>query len=114
MANAISSVADRRRKSEVSDEEIEAATVAYLADESANRFAFKSGHTIDVAKAIEMHPQAKALLADEKTASALRRTRVRTAVILGFPVHGSAKSQMTPHASTASSRASATSFRAST
>lgn len=88
MAKEIPSVADLRRKSEVSDDEIEAATAAYLADENAKPFAFKSGHTIDVAKAIEMHPQAKALLSDEKTKPGLRRTMVKTAVILGFPVQG--------------------------
>ena len=86
MAKEIPSVADLRRKSEVSDEEIEAATAAYLADESAKPFAFKSGHTIDVAKAIEMHPQAKKLLADKATTPGLRRTMVMTAVIMGFPV----------------------------
>lgn len=88
MAKEIPSVGDLRRKSEVSDNEIEAATAAYLADEGVKPFAFKSGHTIDVAKAIEMHPQAKALLADEKTKPGLRRTMVKTAVILGFPVQG--------------------------
>ncbi|MCJ2084847.1 hypothetical protein MKK88_02415 [Methylobacterium sp. E-005] len=88
MAKEIPSVADLRRKSEVSDEEIEAATAAYLANESAKPFAFKSGHTIDVAKAIEMHPQAKKLLADEATKPGLGRTMVKTAVILGFPVQG--------------------------
>ena len=88
MAKEIPSVGDLRRKSEVSDDEIEAATAAYLADESAKPFAFKSGHTVDVAKAIEMHPQARALLADEKTKPGLRRTMVKTAVILGFPVQG--------------------------
>ena len=88
MATAIPSVGDLRRKSEVSDDEIEAATAAYLADQSAKPYAFKSGHTIDVAKAIAMHPQAKAILADEKTKPGLRRTMVKTAVILGFPVQG--------------------------
>ncbi|WP_342111472.1 hypothetical protein [Methylobacterium sp. SI9] len=66
MAKEIPSVADLSRKSEVSDDEIEAATAAYLADENAKPFASKSGHTIDVAKAIEMHSQAKALLSNEK------------------------------------------------
>ena len=88
MAKEIPSVADLRRKSEVSDEEIEAATAAYLADESAPPFTFKSGHTIDVAKAIEMHPQANNLLADRATTPELRRTMVKTAVIMGFPVEG--------------------------
>ncbi|MEG9526825.1 MAG: hypothetical protein MIL41_13815 [Hyphomicrobiales bacterium] len=86
MAKEIPSVGDLRRKSEVTDDEIEAATTAYLADESAKPYAFKSGHTIDVAKAIEMHPQAKKLLADKATPPGLRRTMVMTAVIMGFPV----------------------------
>ncbi|GJE49961.1 hypothetical protein GOFOIKOB_3002 [Methylobacterium tardum] len=88
MAKEIPSVGDLRRKSEVTDDEIEAAIAAYLADESAKPFAFNSGHTIDVAKAIEMHPQAKKLLADKATTPGLRRTMVMTAVILGFPLQG--------------------------
>jgi hypothetical protein len=88
MAKEIPSVGDLRRKSEVTDDEIEAATAAYLKDENAKPFAFNSGHTIDVAKAIEMHPQAKKLLADKATTPALRRTMVMTAVIMGFPVQG--------------------------
>lgn len=83
MAKEIPSVGDLRRKSEVTDDEIEAATAAYLKDENAKPFAFKSGHTIDVAKAIEMHPQAKKLLADKATTPGLRRTMVMTAVIMG-------------------------------
>ncbi len=51
----------------MTDEEIEAATTAYLKDEGAKPFAFKSGHTVDVAKAIEQHPQAKKVLADKAT-----------------------------------------------
>ncbi|GJE14554.1 hypothetical protein [Methylobacterium longum] len=88
MAKEIPSVGDLRRKSEITDEEIEAATAAYLTDEAAGSFAFKSGHTINVAKAIEMHPQAKKLLADKATSPGLRRTMVMTAVIMGFPVEG--------------------------
>jgi hypothetical protein len=59
-----------------------------LKDEGAAPFAFSSGHKVDVAKAIDMHPQAKKLLADETTASGLRRTMVKTAIIMGFPVAG--------------------------
>jgi hypothetical protein len=88
MAKEIPSVGDLRRKSEVTDDEIEAATAAYLKDEGAKPFAFKSGHRVDVAKAIEMHPQAKKLLADKDTTPGLRRTMVMTAVIMGFPVRG--------------------------
>jgi phosphoenolpyruvate-protein kinase (PTS system EI component) len=88
MAKEIPSVGELRRKSEVTDEEIEAATAAYLKDEDAKPFKFKSGHTIDVAKAIEQHPQAKKLLANEATTPGFRRTMVKTAVIMGFPVQG--------------------------
>ncbi|WP_267360083.1 MULTISPECIES: hypothetical protein [unclassified Methylobacterium] len=44
MPNKIPSVGDLRRKSEVSDEEIEDATAAYLKDDGAPPFAIKSGH----------------------------------------------------------------------
>jgi hypothetical protein len=88
MAKEIPSVGDLRRKAEITDDEIEAATTAYLKDEAAPPFAFKSGHRIDVAKATEMHPQAKKLLADKATTPGLRRTMVKTAVIMGVPVQG--------------------------
>jgi phosphoenolpyruvate-protein kinase (PTS system EI component) len=88
MAKEIPSVGDLRRKSEVTDDEIAAEAAAYLKDENAKPFAFKSGHTVDVAKAIEMHPQAKKLLADNATTVGLRRTMVMTAVIMGLPVQG--------------------------
>ena len=57
-------------------------------DRIAPPFVFSSGHRIDVGRAIDMHPQAKKLLADETTALGLRRTMVKTAVIMGFPVEG--------------------------
>lgn len=85
MAKEIPGVGDLRRKSEVSDAEIEAATAAYLKDGNAEPFVFKSGHRIAVSKAIEMHPQARKLLAEEATTPGLRRTMVMTALIMGFP-----------------------------
>ena len=88
MAKEIPSVGDLRRKAEISDDEIQAATAAFLKDEGAPPFVFKSGHRIDVARAIKMHPEAKALLADKATASDLLRTMVVTAVIMGSPVEG--------------------------
>jgi hypothetical protein len=35
-----------------------------------------------------MHPQAKKLLDDEATTPSLRRTMVKTAIVMGFPVQG--------------------------
>ena len=43
---------------------------------------------IAAAAANKMHPQAKKLLDDEATTPSLRRTMVKTAVIMGFPVQG--------------------------
>lgn len=88
MAKEIPSVGDLRRKSEITDAEIEAATEAYMKDEGAPPFVFSSGHRIDVGRAIDIHPQAKTLLADEATAPGPHRTMVKTAVIMGFPVQG--------------------------
>jgi hypothetical protein len=86
MAKKIPSVGDLRRKAEITDAEIDAAVGAYLKDEGAEPFAFGSGHRVDMAKAIEMHPQASKLLADEATTVGLRRTMIRTAVVMGFSV----------------------------
>ncbi|MCJ2099671.1 hypothetical protein [Methylobacterium sp. E-046] len=72
----------------MTDDEVQTATATYLKDEGAKPFAFKSGHRIDVGKAIDMHLQAKKLLADKATTLGLRRTMVKTADIMGFPVEG--------------------------
>ena len=88
MAKEIPSVGDLRRKAEITDDEIQAATAAFLKDEGAPPSAFKPGHRIDVARAIEMHPQAMKLLADKATTPGLRRTMVMTAIVMGFPVEG--------------------------
>jgi len=88
MAREIPRVGGLRPKTEITDAEIEAATDAYMKDEGAPPFVFSSGHQIDVGRAIDMHPQAKKLLADETIAPGLRRTMVKTAVIMGFPVEG--------------------------
>ena len=55
MAKDIPAVSDLRRKGVVTDAEIAAATDAYIKDPKAGRFAFKSGHSIDVGEAIEQH-----------------------------------------------------------
>lgn len=88
MAKELLSVGDQHRKSEVTDDEIEAATAVYLKDENAEPFVFKSDHRIDVAEAVDMHLQARRLLADKATTPGLRRTMVKTAVIMGFLVGG--------------------------
>ena len=46
------------------------------------------GYRIDVAEAVEKHPHAKKLLADEATTPGLRRTIVKTTIVMKFPVQG--------------------------
>jgi hypothetical protein len=88
MAKEIPSVGDLRHKSEVTDDELVAATSDYMKDKKAMPFALRLEHAIDVPRAIEMHPHAKKLLAVKAIRPGLRRTMVMTAVILGFPVQG--------------------------
>lgn len=77
-----------RRKSDLTDDEIEGATAFYLKDEGAPPFASESGHRIGVAMAIEMQAHAKKLMLDKAMTPGLRRTMAKTAVIMGLPVQG--------------------------
>ena len=88
MAKEIPSVGDLRRKPDVTGDEVRAATDVFLTDEGAKPFVFKSGHRVDVVKALDMPPQAKQLLTDKDTTPRLRRTMVMTAVIMSFPAQG--------------------------
>ena len=88
MAKDIPSVGQLFRAGAVTRDEIDAAADAYLADPKAGRFAFKSGHSIDIPEAIKQHPTAAGHLADEKASPVFRRNMVRTAVLMGFPVEG--------------------------
>lgn len=78
-------IGDMRRKAIVTDDEIAAATDAFLKDPKAKPFEFASGHVLDVAAAVEAHRPAKAIMAEKGVKEAYRRTMVRTAVILATP-----------------------------
>lgn len=81
-------ISDLRRKAVITDAEISAATDAFLLDRKAKPYRFESGHMLDVAAAVEAHRPAKAALAEKTIPDALRRTMVRTAVILATPDGG--------------------------
>jgi hypothetical protein len=81
-------VGDLRRKAVITDKEISAATDAFLLDRKATPYQFASGHVLDVAAAVEAHRPAKAALVEKTIPDALRRTMVRTAVILATPDGG--------------------------
>lgn len=87
MAKDIPSVGDHRRNAIVSDAELAAAADAYLADPKGGPFAFQSGHTIDVAQAVEQHPRAKKVLSDpaNKDLPKFQRAMVMTAITMGLP-----------------------------
>lgn len=87
MDTDISTVVPPRRHAVVSDHEIDAATDAYLANPGAGPFTFKSGQTIDVAKAIELNPRTARYLSDPANQDfpKYRRSLVLTAVIMSLP-----------------------------
>ena len=78
-------VGDLRREAIVTDDEITAATEAYLANPKSQAFAFASGHVLDVSAAVDAHSPTKAALAGQITSDAFRRSMVRTAVIMAVP-----------------------------
>ena len=88
MAKEISSVGDLRRKSEVTDAEIDAAVDAYMANRQAEPFRFASGYEIDVAAAVYAHQPSKAAVHDKDRAAKFKWAMVRTAVLLAHPVRG--------------------------
>lgn len=84
-AEASQTVGDLRRKAIVMDDEIAAATDAFLADPKLEAFQFASGHVLNLKEAADAHPKTKAMLAGQITSDAYRRTMVRTAIILAVP-----------------------------
>jgi hypothetical protein len=81
-------VSELRKAAEITDQEIDAAVDAYLADPRARPFHFASGYEIDVAAAIERHMPAKIALADADRTPKFKRNTVRTAILLAHPVKG--------------------------
>ncbi|MGT2479543.1 hypothetical protein ACU4GR_13180 [Methylobacterium oryzae CBMB20] len=86
--NTTPTVGDLRRASEITDQEIDAAVDAYMADQKAEPFRFPSGHEIDVAAAVNAHPPSKAAVSDPDRTAKFRWTMVRTAILLAPPVKG--------------------------
>ncbi len=79
-------VSDLRRKAVVTRGEISAAIDAYLADPLGKPFKFESGHTLDVAAAVEAYRPARAALAERGMREAIRQTMIWTAVFLAVPI----------------------------
>ncbi|MHB2208527.1 hypothetical protein [Methylobacterium sp. CM6257] len=86
MARRAPTIGDLRRAAEITDQEIDAAVEAYLADPKAEPFRFASGHQIDVAAAVDAHQPARAAAADpDQTRRFVKWTMIRTAILLAHP-----------------------------
>ena len=88
MAKEIPSVGDLRRKSEVTDDEIDAAADAYVANPKAAPFRFASGHEVDLDAAVHAYPPTVAAVGDPDRRPKVKWTMVRTAILLAHPVKG--------------------------
>ncbi|MHB2204900.1 hypothetical protein [Methylobacterium sp. CM6257] len=86
--NPTRTVGDLRRAAEITDQEIDAAVDAYLADPKAEPFRSASGYEIDVAAAVQAYQPAKAAAGDPDRSAKFKWTMVRTAVLLAQPVKG--------------------------
>lgn len=85
MAKEIPSVGDLRRKSEVTDDEIDAAVDAYLANPQAEPFRFVSEYEIDEGAVVDAYPPGAAAVADPDRKQKFKLTMVRTAILLAHP-----------------------------
>ena len=88
MAKEISSVGDLRRKSDVTDEEIDAAADAYVANPKAASSRFASGHEVDVDAAVHAYSRSVEAVAKSDQTRMFKWTMVRTAILLAHPVKG--------------------------
>jgi hypothetical protein len=76
-------VSELRKATEITNQEIDAAADAYLADPKAAAFRFASGYEIDAAAAVNAHQPAQLAVADPDRTPKFKRTMVRTAILLG-------------------------------
>lgn len=81
-------ISELRKAAEITDQEIEAAVDAYLADPKAESFRLASGYEIDVAAAVNAHQPSKVAVTDPDRPAKFKRTMVRTAILLAHPTKG--------------------------
>jgi hypothetical protein len=84
----IPTVGELRKAAEITDQGIDAAVDAYLADPKTEPFRFASGCEIDVTAAVNAHQPSKAAVSDPDRTAKFKRTMVRTAILLAHPVKG--------------------------
>ena len=65
--------------------DVVAALDAFMADATTTAFVFGDGYRIDLAEAVSSHEWAKVTMANREAAEHLKRTAVRTAILLARP-----------------------------
>jgi hypothetical protein len=79
-------VSELRKTAEISDDEINAATDAVLADLATEAYPLAKGWTLDLVEMLRTNAAAAEALKTDK--AAWKRNMVRTAILLAHPVKG--------------------------
>ncbi|WP_437871229.1 hypothetical protein ACSD7O_20340 [Methylorubrum extorquens] len=66
----------------VTDDRVNAAVEAYLADSDAGTFPIADGYVVDLDAAVAEHPWASLVVANEESSPSLKRGIVRMAILL--------------------------------
>ncbi|MBN4095675.1 hypothetical protein [Methylobacterium sp. OT2] len=86
MAKEPATVSELRKAAEVTDQEIDAAVDAVLADLATAAYPLAKGWTLDLVETLRTNSRATEALTTDKPA--WKRNMVRTAILLAHPVKG--------------------------
>ncbi|MHB2205095.1 hypothetical protein [Methylobacterium sp. CM6257] len=81
-------VSELRKAAEITDQEIEAAISAVLANPKVGPFELASGWTIDLTKAVMADRHASAIIKEPTAKAGSKRLAVRSAILLAHPAKG--------------------------
>ncbi|MEN3212211.1 hypothetical protein PUR23_19565 [Methylorubrum populi] len=82
MADPNPTVGELFKAKAVTDEQVNAAVEAYLAEPASGMLPIANGYQINVAEAVEAHPFARATLSGESPTPSRKRKAVRAAILL--------------------------------
>ena len=82
MADCSPTVDELFKAKAVTDEQVNAAVEAYLADPTVGVIRIADGCGVDIAKAVEAHPFTRATLAGAKPGPSRKRKAIRAAILL--------------------------------
>ncbi|MCJ2009223.1 hypothetical protein [Methylobacterium sp. J-092] len=70
----------------IASDELNAAVDAFMEDPTVRLFRFASGYTVDLAAAVKASRHARATLSEPTAKDGARRSAVRTAILLAWPL----------------------------